>query len=131
MHDPLLFHPCAVVIYGFNRSERSNFTTGDAPMNVANKHIRHGKGTVRPFLYGRLDLLDFVKNVFGGVELERNVMPGGFHVETQIGDAVVVMAAMEPPYPDATLASVYVYVDNVDAVYARAIAAGAQAPCEP
>jgi PhnB protein len=100
-------------------------------MNPTNKHIRHGVGTVRPFLYGRLDLLDFVKQVFGGVELERNIVPGGFQVQTLIGDAVVVMAAMDPPYSAATRASVYVYVDNVDAVYAGAIAAGATSISEP
>ncbi len=67
---------------------------GRAPINKSNKHIRQGIGAVRPFVYGRLDLLDFVKHAFGGVELERNAVPGGFHVEAQIGDAVVVMVAM-------------------------------------
>jgi PhnB protein len=100
-------------------------------MALTNKHIRHGTGSVRPFLYGRLDLLDFVKQVFGGRELERNTVPGGFHVETQIGDAVIVLVAMDPPYAEATRASVYVYVDDVDAVYSRAIAAGAASLSEP
>ncbi len=29
------------------------------------KHIRHGKGSVRPYIYGNLDLPDFVCDVFG------------------------------------------------------------------
>ena len=29
------------------------------------KHIRHGKGSVRPFIYGNLDLADFVRVVLG------------------------------------------------------------------
>jgi PhnB protein len=100
-------------------------------MTTEKKHIRNGLGVVRPFLYGRLDLLEFVAQVFGATELERNTVPGGFHVEARIGDSVVVMSAMEPPYNAATRASTYVYVDDVDQVYARAIAAGATSMSEP
>jgi PhnB protein len=100
-------------------------------MSADKKHIRNGMGAVRPYLFGRLDLLDFVKDVFGAVELERNSVSGGFHVQARIGDSVVVMAAMDQPYPAATKASTYVYVDDVDAVYARAIAAGAIAVAGP
>jgi PhnB protein len=98
---------------------------------MGNQHIRHGLGAIRPFLYGRLDLLEFVKQVFGAVELERNPVPGGFNVQAQIGDAVLVMAAMDPPYEAATRASVYVYVADVDAAYARAITAGATSLSQP
>lgn len=83
-------------------------------MNDRTNHVRNGIGAVRPFIYGRLDLLDFVKNVFGGVELERNSVAGGFHVQTLIGDSVLVLAAMAP-YAHATRASSYVYVVDVDA----------------
>jgi PhnB protein len=100
-------------------------------MSTEKKHIRNGMGAVRPYLFGRLDLLDFVKDVFGAVEVERNSVSGGFHVKARIGDSVVVMAAMDPPYSAATKASTYVYVDDVDAVYARAIAAGAVAVAGP
>jgi hypothetical protein len=68
-------------------------------MSAEKKHIRNGMGAVRPYLFGRLDLLDFVKDVFGAVEVERNSVSGGFHVQARIGDSVVVMAAMDPPYP--------------------------------
>jgi PhnB protein len=88
-------------------------------------HVRNGIGAVRPFIFGRLDLLDFVQQVFGAVELERNTIQNGFHVQARIGDSVVVLSAMEPPYAQATVASMYVYVDDVDATYERAIAAGA------
>jgi PhnB protein len=100
-------------------------------MSSEKEHIRNGAGAVRPYLFGRLDLIDFVKDVFGAVELERNNVAGGFHVQARIGDSVVVMAAMDPPYPAATKASTYVYVDDVDAVYARAIAAGADTVAGP
>lgn len=82
-------------------------------------------------MYGRLDLLDFVQKVFHAVEIERNKLPQGFHVQAQIGDSVVVLSAMEPPYKDATKASIYVYVKDVDATYKRALAEGATSVSEP
>lgn len=100
-------------------------------MSSEKKHIRNGLGTVRPYVYGRLDLLDFAKDVLGAVEVERNNVPGGFHVQGRIGDSIVVLAAMDPPYAAATKASIYVYVEDVDAVYARAVAAGADVVGEP
>jgi PhnB protein len=88
-------------------------------------YIHNGKGTVRAYVYGGLDLLDFAKQVFDAVELERNKLPHGFHVQAQIGDSVIVLSAMDPPYKEATKASIYVYVEDVDATYKRALAAGA------
>ena len=93
--------------------------------------VHNGIGTVRPYIFGRLDLLDFAKEVFGAVELERNKMPHGFHVQAQIGDSVMVLSAMDPPYSEATKASVYVYVEDVDATYQRALAAGATSMSPP
>src|SRR5215470_10195700 len=93
-------------------------------MNAKNEHIRNGLGSVRPYVYGRSDLLDFVTKTFDSVELERNAVTNGFHVETRIGDSVIVLVAMEPSYEAATRASIYVYVRDVDETYRRAIAAG-------
>lgn len=75
-------------------------------------YIHNGKGTARAYLYGRLDLLDFAKQAFGAVELERNKLPNGFHVQAQIGDSVVVLSAMDPPYKEATKGSIYIYVED-------------------
>lgn len=100
-------------------------------MEPETKYIHNGKGTVRAYLYGRLDLFDFAKKVFDAVELERNSLPNGFHVQAQIGDSVIVLSAMEPPYKEATKASVYVYVEDVDATYLRALAAGATSLSPP
>lgn len=95
------------------------------------RHVRNGKGVVRPFVYGRLDLLDFVQKVFDPVELERNKIGTGFHIQAQIGDSVIVLSAMEPPFKDATCASIYVYVEDADAAYERAISAGASSLSKP
>jgi len=101
-------------------------------MSARQKHIRHGVGSVRPYLYGRLDLPILLRQAFGAVELERlPVGDGGFHIEAKIGDSMVVLEVAEPPHPGGTRASIYVYVDDVDAAYKRAIAAGAASISEP
>ena len=100
-------------------------------MNNATKHIRHGVGSVRPYLYGRLDMLELVKRAFGAVELERNEAGKGFHVEAKIGDSMVVMEVSDPPHPGGKIASIYVYIDDVDAAYQRALAAGATSVAAP
>jgi len=94
-------------------------------MRNAPSHIRHGVGSVRPYLYGRLDMLELVKRAFGAVELEHLPVGKGTHVEAKIGDSMVVMEVSDPPHPHGTTASIYVYVEDVDAAYARALAAGA------
>ncbi|WP_437578030.1 VOC family protein [Sorangium sp. So ce887] len=95
-------------------------------------HIRHGIGAVRPYVFGHLDLTDFVKRAFGAVELERQQMgPDSFHVELQIDDSVVVLETGEPRPANATVASIYVYVDDVDAAYARALQFGAVSIAAP
>ena len=66
-------------------------------MSPKQAHIRHGIGSVRPYLYGRLDLPDLLKKAFGAEELERlPVGNKGFHVETKIGDSMVVLEIGDP-----------------------------------
>jgi PhnB protein len=94
-------------------------------MSNATRHIRHGVGSVRPYLYGRLDMLELVKRAFGAVELEHLPVGNGAHVEAKIGDSMLVMEVGDPPHPGGKPASIYVYVNDVDAAYNRALAAGA------
>jgi PhnB protein len=95
-------------------------------------YVRHGVGTVRPYLYGNLDLIEFVQQVFGAVELERSEFgPRSFHVEAAIGDSVVVLEVSDPPHASAAPASIYVYVPDVDAAYGRALEAGAEEIAPP
>jgi PhnB protein len=101
-------------------------------MTTTGAHIRHGFGTARPYLHGHLDLADFVKTTFGAVELERHEMgPKSFHIESQIGDSVVVLETGDPPDPSARRSSVYVYVDDTDAAYRRALDFGATSVSMP
>ncbi|MGC2278094.1 MAG: VOC family protein [Candidatus Binatus sp.] len=94
-------------------------------MSNATRHIRHGVGSVRPYLYGRLDMLELLRRAFGAVELEHLPVGNGAHVEAKIGDSMLVMEVGDPPHPGGKPASIYVYVDDVDAAYNRALAAGA------
>lgn len=97
-------------------------------MSSSKSHIRQGQGSVRPYLHGPVDLPKFLEQVFGAVELERfEFGPGSFHVELRIEDATVVVEAGDlPPDVQAWTGAVYVYVPDVDAVYARAMALGAK-----
>ncbi len=102
-------------------------------MSIKKRHIRHGLGAVRPYLYGHFDLPEFVKHAFGAVELERIEMgEQSAHVETKIEDSVLVIEAGElPPDLTPTRASVYVYVEDVDEVYKRALEWGATSVAAP
>jgi len=77
-------------------------------------------------------LIEFLKTVFDAVELDRTLRPDGgvMHAAVQIGDSRVMMGeATGPrePFP----AMLYVYVPDVDAAYARALAAGATTMMAP
>ena len=73
------------------------------------QHVRHGFGSVRPYVYGRLGLWDLVKDTFGTLELERHqVGPKAFHIEAKIGDSVIVLEIADPPHPHGSQSSIYV-----------------------
>jgi PhnB protein len=99
-------------------------------MSTQYPYARHGAGTVRPYLYGRRDLFDFVRRVFEAEEVERAESPEGAHVEVRIGDSVVVLELGES-FKNATQSSIYVYVPDVDAAYQRALEMGATSLAAP
>ncbi len=92
-----------------------------------------GYHTVTPSLpvKGAAKLIDFIKAAFGGEELMRMPMPSGeiMHAEVRIGDSVVMLtdAIQQPP----TTSSLFLYVPDVDALYKRAVKAGATSVSEP
>ena len=93
-------------------------------------YVRHGVGTVRSVLYGNQELLEFVQEVFGAVELDRfPVGPKLSRVEVAIGDSVVVFQVGDAKVGGST--SIYVYVPDVDAAYGRAIELGAADVAHP
>jgi PhnB protein len=77
-------------------------------------------------------LMDFVLKVFDGVPADRVPGPDGQvqHGEVRIGASMVMVGRARTP--DArTTSMVYVYVPDVDATYAKALAAGATAVSPP
>jgi len=102
-------------------------------MTTYRNYVRHGIGAVRPYIYGPVELLEFVKQTFDAVELERHEFgPESFHVELQIGDSVLVIEAGDlPPEVSPWVGAIYVYVEDVDAVYEQALKLGAKPLAQP
>jgi PhnB protein len=105
-------------------------------MTKAVKPIPEGMHTVTPYLTvrGAERALDFYKRAFGAEELVRMPSPDGkiMHAEIRIGDSVVFLSEESPnmgnvaPQPGTpTSISLHLYVEDVDAAYKRAVAAGA------
>ena len=95
---------------------------------MAVKPIPEGFHTVTPYLLvpGVARLIDFLKQAFGAEVIERSDMPDGtvMHAMVKIGDSMVMMGEARgesKPMPGM----LYLYVDDVDAWYHRAMKAGA------
>jgi PhnB protein len=94
---------------------------------MSSAHVRHGFGAVRPYIYGPGSVWTLMRDAFGAVELERHAFSNkAFHVEARIGDSAIVLEAADPPHPGGRPSAIYVYVADVDAVYAKALSLGAQ-----
>jgi uncharacterized glyoxalase superfamily protein PhnB len=98
------------------------------------KPVPDGFHTITPYLtvpaVGKL--IDFLKQAFDATEIERMARPDGtvHHAWVKIGDSMVMMG--EPPDPSKSKpAALYLYVNDVDATYRRAIQAGATSLSEP
>lgn len=80
-------------------------------------------------------LLDFVKNAFGAQETFRVEMPiGAVHGEVRIGDTMLMMGGGLPgkKFPGSLQRNaLHLYVEDADAVFKRALAAGATVVDEP
>ncbi|MXW25155.1 MAG: VOC family protein [Dehalococcoidia bacterium] len=78
-------------------------------------------------------LLDFLAEGFGAVERMRMPMPDGSiaHAEVEIGGAPIMLGSANAPDFPPLAAQIHLYVDDVDAVYAQAVSAGATPVAEP
>jgi len=90
--------------------------------------------TVSPYLIvnGASLTIDFLKRVFGAAELRQITDAEGklMHAEVRIDDTVVMLADSSAGWPGVA-AHVHIYVEDVDAVYRRALDAGAKSVQEP
>ena len=93
-----------------------------------------GAPTLQPYLHPlRAEpVLKFIKGAFGAKELGRYTAPDGVihHTTIKIGNAYMEMGEAQGPYqPMPTM--FYLYVEDCDALYKRALAAGATSISEP
>jgi PhnB protein len=104
---------------------------------MAVKPIPDGYHSATPYLVikGAAAALDFYKKAFGATELMRFPGPGGvlMHAEMKIGDSPIMLADEMPGMPHhsplhygGTPVSIALYVEDADAVFTRAVAAGAK-----
>jgi PhnB protein len=87
-----------------------------------------GYRTITPTLHvaGTDRLIDFIKSAFGAEELDRTLAPDGTvrHAQLKLGDSMLELGeagGFVSPMP----CSIHYYVEDVDAVYDRALRAGA------
>ena len=117
--------------------QRMGKMTGEAETKSAgSKHesggavpyIREGFHTLTPYILvgGAAKFIDFLKAAFGAEEKGRVPVPGGkiMHAEVQLGNSMIELSDGNEQYPPSPVA-IHHYVDDVDATYARALAAGA------
>jgi len=80
-------------------------------------------------------LIDFTRRVFGAEVQHRSTgTGGGIHAEIRIGDSTVMIGGGSEGHPlgrPAMPTALHVYVENTDAVYRRALDAGASSLSEP
>ena len=99
------------------------------------KRVPDGYPSVTTYLIvrGAARAIDYYKTAFGGVELMRLEAPGGLigHAEVRIGNTPVMLADENPEWgakaPQSLGGSpvhLLLYVEDCDAVFERAIAAG-------
>ena len=105
---------------------------------MATKPIPDGYRTATPYLIvkGAAEAIEFYKRAFGATELLRMADPNGRvgHAEIRIGDSVIMLA---DEYPEmghrgprslgGSSVSILLYLEDVDAVFERALKAGARA----
>lgn len=102
------------------------------------KPIPDGHHTITPHLIAKDagNAIEFYKKAFGAEELMRMAGPGGgvMHAELRIGNSVFMIADEFPEYGcvgPATLGgspvTINLYVNDVDAAFSKAVAAGAKA----
>ncbi|HZY46600.1 MAG TPA: VOC family protein [Candidatus Bathyarchaeia archaeon] len=98
------------------------------------KPIPSGYHSVTPSLIvdGAPKLIDFLKRTFNAEETARIKGPDGriAHAEIKIGDSIVMVSDPTPEFKSKE-SHLYVYVDDIDAIYKQALDAGGAVVREP
>jgi uncharacterized glyoxalase superfamily protein PhnB len=101
-----------------------------------------GYHTVTPgfTVRGAAEAIEFYKKAFGAVEESRYPGPGGrvMHAQIRIGDSPIMlgdehpnMGCKSPATLGNTTGNLMIYVEDVDAAFKKAVAAGARADMPP
>ncbi len=99
--------------------------------------IREGFRTVTPYVvvHDAPGLIEFATRAFDAEEVHRAVGSGGIHTHVRIGDSMLMIGGGAPPDREWTgqqwTTAFHIYVPDTDAVYARAVRAGATSIGEP
>jgi len=103
-------------------------------METKIKRVPEGYHTVIPYIVvpGVAKLIEFAKQALGATEVYLSKRPDGavMHAEVKIGDSIVMMGEGGEGgkhFP----AMLYLYVEDMDAIYQQAIQAGAKSVREP
>ncbi len=102
---------------------------------MAVKPVPEGYHTVTPCLVvrGAARLVEFLKEAFGAEVLHPPALgPDGavLHAEMKVGDSIILLGESSEKFPAMT-ASLYLYVEDTDLLYRRAVKAGAAPVAEP
>ena len=97
-------------------------------------HVKDTYRTVTPYLVvPNADAeLSFLKAAFGATEVQcqRNTDNTITHAEVEVGDSLVMLGQAGGQWTPRT-GALYLWVNDVDATYAKALAAGATSESEP
>lgn len=107
-------------------------TTTNMPNRYRNAVIAH------VMIDGAAAAIDFYRQAFGATQLLRADHPDGriLHAEIAIGGSLLMLGDADPPFADPVslggcAVGLHVYVADVDALFARAVDAGAKPLDEP
>jgi PhnB protein len=109
-------------------------------MATAKKAVPEGHHTVTPHLIldSAAEAIDWYKRALGAEEVSRSVGPDGkiMHAEIRIGDSLIMLndamgGGKGPRAIGGSPVSLWIYVEDCDALFNRAVAAGAQVPPGP
>lgn len=103
-------------------------------MNTIAKPIPIGFHTTNVYLIvnDAAKQIAFLEAAFAAKELHRSTLPDGniIHAEVTIGDSTIMLGQANQQYPPRP-STTYLYVDDVDGTFRRALEAGGKSLVEP
>jgi len=118
----------------FKRELKEELLRSTSMSTSAVSAIREGYRTITPYITVQdpISVVEFMRHTFDAIELMRGTgSAGGYHIETQLGNSMLMVggggAWRGTPMP----AALHAYVEDADAAYERALAAGAKSLYAP